>query len=440
MKGGTTSERPPNEDIEAAVIAAMLHGGDGFVDLAISKLRPIDFYHPLYRAAFEIAIDLRLEHELPFSILTIPKYAKQYKGKQIMVSDLVDLDEAMPSAMYANPETAEPYFRILHEAGNARLKSEAVQAYSQGKMDADTLSARLLEIEEAGKHDRPLYRSMREEIEEFRGMIEQGKAGPVLTLGLGDLDQLVRVYEGNVICIAGDTSMGKSTIALQIVQHVAREMPVLFASIEMVARELIMRLMAIKTGTLPEVICDPTKTHPALRERIYGTFDWLSNLPIEIMDVTRCDAINIMRAAESVHRKHGKLGLIVIDYIQRMPWPRGVRSEFEAASKNSTEIKDIAMETKVPTIVVSQINRAGPSENRLPQLHDLRNSGRIGEDADTVIMVGVIKKNKDQDPREIHERLLLCRKQRNGPTGYVHATFDPIYVRYDNIRFPAGGA
>jgi replicative DNA helicase len=54
-------------------------------------------------------------------------------------------------------------------------------------------------------------------------------------------------------------------------------------------------------------------------------------------------------------------------------------------------------------------------------------------------MVGVTRQNKNQDPREIHERLLLARKQRNGPTGYVHATFDPVHVRYTNIRSPEKG-
>jgi len=409
------------------------------VDRAVDALRPIDFYHPLYRQVFEIIMDLRLVHELPVSYLTVSKYAREYKGKKIAVTQLVDLESALPVAMWGEPETAEPYFRILHEAGDARLKASAVQEFSQGKLSAESLSARLTEISEAGRKERPLYRSMREEIEEFQRLVEAGKAGPILTLGLGELDSIVRVYEGNMICIAGDTSMGKSTLALQIVQHVAREKPVLFASIEMVARELIMRMMSIQTGALPEIICDPTKTHSALRERLYGTFQWLSGLPIEIMDVTRCDAANIGRAAESVQRKHGGLGLIVVDYIQRMPWPRGVRSEFEAASANSTALKDIAMDTKVPLICVSQINRQGPSENRLPQLHDLRNSGRIGEDADTVIMAGVIKRHKDQDPREINERLLLVRKQRNGPTGYVHATFDPTHVRYTNIRSPEKG-
>jgi len=106
------------------------------VDRAVDALRPIDFYHPLYRQVFEIIMDLRLVHELPVSYLTVSKYAREYKGKKIAVTQLVDLESALPVAMWGEPETAEPYFRILHEAGDARLKASAVQEFSQGKLSA----------------------------------------------------------------------------------------------------------------------------------------------------------------------------------------------------------------------------------------------------------------------------------------------------------------
>ena len=425
----------PNHDFEAGLLGAMLVGGQDFVDDALLRVRDIDIIAPKHKHIFSAIKDLRLEHDAPIDIMTVGKFARE-NGRPVKFSDMNYLVDILSVPIHKDKSLFDYYVNVLRSQGNRLQLKAAVFEFQQGKIDNATLIGRLTDIETSDHKDRPLFRSIRDEIAQFRADMESEAGGTVFEFGIPAIDGLVKVYPGNMIVLAGDTSMGKSTLAMQIIQNVAKQKPVLFASIEMVARELIMRMVKIRTGVSNEVVIDPKLTHPEKRKVVYGAYEDLEALPIEIMDVTRCDVRSIHRAAEGVIRKRGDLGLIVIDYIQRMPWPKRCRSEFEAASSNSTGVKDISMDTGVPTLLVSQVSRTGQHEHRAPQLHDLRNSGRIGEDADTVMMIGLPKYSKDQDAREEMNRMLWIRKQRAGPTGFLRMRFNPTFVRYDDIIVP----
>jgi replicative DNA helicase len=262
-----------------------------------------------------------------------------------------------------------------------------------------------------------------------------------LATGFADLDRMTDGLHGSeMIVIAARPSMGKTSLAMNIAEHVALEdkLPVAVFSLEMSAEALVLRMMcslarvnlrSIREGFMSEADF-PKLTNAAGR---------LANAPLFIDDSAALSILQLRARARRLHQQHG-IKLFVIDYLQLLHSTarRAQENRQQEISDISSGIKALAKELKVPVLVLSQLNRELERDrNRKPRLSDLRESGAIEQDAD---LVGLLYKpnageDDDANPGEEPEGLpvnLLIAKQRNGPTGDVNLTFLKSYTRFES--------
>jgi len=273
-------------------------------------------------------------------------------------------------------------------------------------------------------------------IENYFG--RNGQIGGLAT-GFPDLDKMTDgLHGGEMIIIAARPSMGKTSLAMNIAEHVAVEMklPVGVFSLEMSAQSLILRMMCslarvnlrhIREGFMSEADF-PKLTNAAGR---------LTASKLFIDDSAGLSILQLRARARRMHQQHG-IKLFVIDYLQLLNSTarRAQENRQQEIADISSGIKALAKELNVPIIVLAQLNREiEKDKNRKPRMSDLRESGSIEQDAD---LVGLLFKPDSEDDEAAAVESdgipvsLVIAKQRNGPTGDVHMTFLKPYTRFES--------
>ncbi len=274
-------------------------------------------------------------------------------------------------------------------------------------------------------------------IEDFHQ--RQGKLTGVGT-GFVDFDKMTNgMHAGEMIVIAARPSMGKTSLAMNIAEHVAIDLklPVGVFSLEMTADSLVLRLLCsrsrvnlrnIREGFLAE------RDFPKLT----GTAGKLSSAPLFIDDTSALSILQLRAKARRMHQQYG-IKLFVVDYLQLLhSTARRAENRQQEIADISNGIKALAKELKVPIIVLSQLNREMERDkNRKPRLSDLRESGAIEQDADVVGLLYKPSGGDDDDSGGSDEQdaiplNLLIAKQRNGPTGDVNLTFLKSFTRFES--------
>ncbi len=262
-----------------------------------------------------------------------------------------------------------------------------------------------------------------------------------LATGFVDLDRMTDgLHHSEMIVIAARPSMGKTSLAMNIVEHAALEdkLPVAVFSLEMSAESLVMRMMcsiarvnlrSIREGFMSEADF-PKLTSAAGR---------LANAKLFIDDTAALSILQLRARARRLHQQHG-VKLFVIDYLQLLHSTarRSQENRQQEIADISSGIKALAKELKVPVVVLSQLNRElEKDKSRKPRLSDLRESGSIEQDADVVGLLYKPNSGDDDDGAAAEEAdgvpvNLLIAKQRNGPTGDVNLTFLKPYTRFES--------
>jgi len=262
-----------------------------------------------------------------------------------------------------------------------------------------------------------------------------------LGTGFADLDRMTDGLHGSeMIVIAARPSMGKTSLAMNIVEHVVLEqkLPAAVFSLEMSAESLVLRMMcsiarvnlrSIREGFMSESDF-PKLTSAAGR---------LSNAPLFIDDSAGLSILQMRARARRLHQQHG-VKLFVVDYLQLLHSTarRSQENRQQEIADISSGIKALAKELKVPVLVLSQLNRElEKDKSRKPRLSDLRESGAIEQDADVVGLLYKPNAGDDEDGAAAEEAdglavNLLIAKQRNGPTGDINLTFLKNYTRFES--------
>ena len=258
-----------------------------------------------------------------------------------------------------------------------------------------------------------------------------------LPSGFDRLDMMTAgMHPGDLIIVAGRPGMGKTSFALNVGVNavVARKRPLAIFSLEMPKDQIVARMLT------SEARVDAQR----MRTGRLGRDDWpalasaagvLSDLPIIVDDTAGLTIMELRAKARRIRAEVGDVGLIIVDYLQLMR--AGVRTDNreQEISEISRSLKGLAKELSIPVIALSQLNRGVESraaKDKRPQLSDLRESGAIEQDADTIMFIYREEVyNRETTEQGVAE--IIVGKQRHGPTGTIRCRFFNQYTRFDNL-------
>lgn len=296
----------------------------------------------------------------------------------------------------------------------------------------------IFSVAEGAGRLRNTLKEIKDVAREFFNVLSERYENPGATNGLStgfvDVDGLFQgLRGGDVIVIAGRPSMGKTTLAVNIAEHVSidKGVPSLIASYEMVAGQLCERIVAsqgrvdatrLRSGDLEE-------EHWA---RVNVGLMKLTKAAIMIDDQSAATVETLRTRARRMKREKG-LGLIVIDYLQLMSTSGNSENRATELGEISRALKLLAKELDVPIIALSQLNRGLESRSdKRPVMSDLRESGAIEQDADIIAFIYRDEYyNRDSPDKGLAE--IIVAKHRNGPTGMAKLRFNGNQNRFDNL-------
>jgi replicative DNA helicase len=407
------------------------------------------FYDLRHQTIFSVLAEM-YDQRQAIDVITLQQRLKDRQMLEAVggIAYLASLPDAVPSA--AN---LKYYLEIVQEKFLLRKMIQTctevvgrVYEY-EGEVDAllDEVERDVLRISESrvqgqSLSTKDLVKKAISTIEDFHQ--RQGMLTGVGT-GFADLDKMTSgLHGGEMIVIAARPSMGKTSLAMNIAEHVAidQRLPVGVFSLEMTAESLILRMLCsrsrvnlrnVREGFLAE------RDFPKLT----GAAGKLANAPLFIDDSAGLSILQLRAKARRLAQQHG-VKLFVVDYLQLLhSTSRRADNRQQEISDISGGLKALAKELNVPVVVLSQLNREPEKRERgaEPRLSDLRESGAIEQDAD---LVGLLYKpgkagseDDDSSPGEELETVpvnLLIAKQRNGPTGDVKLTFLKPYTRFES--------
>ncbi|MDR3455922.1 MAG: replicative DNA helicase [Verrucomicrobiae bacterium] len=263
-----------------------------------------------------------------------------------------------------------------------------------------------------------------------------------LPTGFADLDRMTDGFHGGeMIVIAARPSMGKTSLAMNIAEHVVIEakVPVGVFSLEMSAESLVLRMMCSVARVNLRQIRDGFMSEADF-PKLMTAAGKLSNSKLFIDASAGLSILQLRARARRMAQQHG-IKLFVIDYLQLLHSTarRSQENRQQEIAEISSGIKALAKELNVPVIVLAQLNREiEKDKNRKPRMSDLRESGSIEQDADLVGLLYKPNAGDDEDATSTADEAegiavnLLIAKQRNGPTGDVNLTFLKPYTRFES--------
>jgi len=259
--------------------------------------------------------------------------------------------------------------------------------------------------------------------------------------GFQDLDRMTAgLQPQDLIIVAGRPSMGKTAFALNMAEHVAVDngLPVAVFSMEMSGTQLASRIL----GSIARVDQHKMRTGKLNDEewsRLTAAIGKLNDAPVHIDETAALTPGEVRSRARRLRRQCGKLGLIVVDYLQLMSSGNTRANENRATeiSEISRSLKAMAKELDVPVVALSQLSRAVESRtDKRPMMSDLRESGAIEQDADVILF---IYRDEVYHPEKLEAKgraEVIIGKQRNGPIGKVDLTFIGQHTRFENFASP----
>ena len=269
------------------------------------------------------------------------------------------------------------------------------------------------------------------------------RQGMITGVGTGflDFDKMTSgLHGGEMIVIAARPSMGKTSLVMNIVEHVVLEekQPVGVFSLEMTAESVVLRMLCSRARVNMRNIRDGFLAERDF-PKLTGAAGKMANAPLYIDDSAGLSILQLRAKARRMYQQYG-VKLIVIDYLQLLNASSSrVENRQQEVAMISNGVKALAKELNVPVIVLSQLNRElEKDKSRKPRLSDLRESGAIEQDADLIALLykpNEGKEGDDDDAPQDQEAIpvnLLIAKQRNGPTGDVHLTFFKGYTRFES--------
>lgn len=221
------------------------------------------------------------------------------------------------------------------------------------------------------------------------GQADRTREG-ALSWGFGDMDRVFGLMQrGEMVVLAARPSVGKSSLARQIALHVAlrQKQQVLFASLEVIGSTLALNFAQTIAGISLRSIT--SRSHPKDVEAIRAASKEVAAAPLEVVAAGNVSLATMQARAEVLRAGQKPPRLVVVDYIGLMPDATPARSENRAQSvgRVSRALKQFALRNDCVVVVLAQLNRDSEKDDRVPRIHDLRESGDIEQDADKIVLL-----------------------------------------------------
>ncbi|OQA02397.1 MAG: Replicative DNA helicase [Planctomycetes bacterium ADurb.Bin401] len=352
---------------------------------------------------------------------------------------LVKVAESVPSS--AN---VEHYLQIIKDKQMMReLISAAGEVLTEALDDSGNIAEKLDRAEQkiflvTQKKVSGNAASMKELLTEAFEAIDkrQGHHITGLPTGFAELDDLTcGLQNGEMIIIAGRPSMGKTSFAMNIAEHIGADnnIPVAIFSLEMSRQQLAERMLCSRGMIDSQLVRKGLVNDNQYQELVHAASE-LSEKPIYVDDTPGITPLELRGKARRLKSRFG-IRSIFIDYLQLMSMGSSVESRQQEVSEISRYLKALARELEVPVVVLSQLNRAAEGrEGHRPRMSDLRESGSIEQDADVIMLIHRedYYHRGEQDYEDTATAEVIIAKQRNGPTDTVELGFNGMYTRFAN--------
>jgi replicative DNA helicase len=441
---------PPHSiEAESSVLGGLLLD-NGAWDRVADLINDSDFYRYEHRLTYS-AIASLVNASKPADVVTVYEHL-QNLGKADEAGGLAYLNslaQYVPSAAnirrYAEIVRERAILRKLVAASD----EIATNAFNpQGRAVAkilDEAEQKIFKIGEEGSRMKEGFQGMDTLVVDLLDRVQEMADNPNditgVPTGFIDLDRMTSgLQAGDLVVLAARPSMGKTAFAINIAEHVALNegLPVAVFSMEMGASQLAVRIVGsigrinqghLRTGKLTD------DEWPRLTEAI----EKLRNVSLHIDETPGLTPSELRANARRLSRQCGKLGLIVVDYLQLMSGSSAAGGDNRATELGeiSRGLKMLAKELQCPVIALSQLNRSVETRtDKRPMMSDLRESGAIEQDADIIMFIYRDEYYTKDACKEPGVAEIIIGKQRNGPTGVVKLTFLNTLTRFESL---AGG-
>lgn len=409
-----------NQDAEQYVLSALIFDNDS-ID-RIAWLESKHFYLITHKEIFETIKQLASEG-MPADVITITD-----ANKSINLQYIHDLfANALSSA------NIEHHARVVKDAylkREASIAAKLIIEESKTSKPQEVIQNAITRLDELTKSsDRKEARKVGdiaiEYIEYLDGLFSGTQEFKAIKTGLVDVDERLGggLIGGDLVVIAGRPGMGKTALlGTMMINNI--DVPMGFLSLEMTEQQMVMRMVA-GLGSIDGVRLRSGKLADEDWPKITHAMQKIKDAPIFISDQSGISYIDVQAEARRLKRVHN-IEYLAIDYLQIMDI--GEDDENIGFGKITKAMKNLAKELDIPVILLSQFNRGSNQRaDQKPRLADLRGSGSIEQDADTVIA----PHRNPSDPNAPTELLFL--KNRAGSLGSEYVTFIGKYYKFENF-------
>lgn len=440
-------ERVPPQNIEAeqAVLGAMLIDKEAIAK-ATEVLSADDFYREAHRVIFSAMLELYNKNEA-VDMVTVTEILKRDNklediGGIAYITSLANVVLTAANVKYHADIVAEK--SVLRQL--VRVSTEIAAMGYEANEDVgtllDTAESRILEISNRKKKAdfTPINDILMDSVQSIESLLQNKGGLTGLPAGFADLDKLTSgLHPSDFIILAARPSMGKTALALNIVQNVAlrahkviggEPRSVAFFSLEMSKEQLVNRMLCAEAGIDSQRL-RVGEMHDEDWTHLWDACDTMSRAKIYIDDTAGITAMDMRSRARRLKAEHG-LDLIVVDYLQLMQGS-GKRNNSgdrqQEVSEISRSLKALARELDVPVLALSQLSRSVESRQvKRPMLSDLRESGSLEQDADIVAFL--YREDYYNPETENKHTELIIAKHRNGPVDTVNLFFQKQFTKF----------
>jgi replicative DNA helicase len=444
---------PHSVEAEQSLLGGLLLDNQAFDKIA-DLVSAEDFYRDDHRRLFRHLSRL-IEQGKPADVVTVAEAveASEDKDRTGGPAYLGSLAQNTPSALnirrYAELVRERSVQRRLAQVATEIAESALSPSGKEVGQLLDEAESRILEVGDKGQRGTQGFESIQPVLarvfERIDHLYQQENKSDVTGVPTGfiDLDEKTAgLQPGDLIIVAGRPSMGKTALALNMAENVAVDngLPVAIFSMEMGASQLAMRML----GSIARVDQHKMRTGRLADDewgRLSSAMERLHNAPIFIDETGALNSLELRSRARRMRRQYGKLGLVMVDYLQLMSATNQGGGENRATeiSEISRGLKALAKELQTPVVALSQLSRAVEQRNdKRPMMSDLRESGAIEQDADVILFIYRDEVYYPEKPEGKGRAEVIIGKQRNGPIGKVDLAFLGQFTRFENLAQGGG--